>query len=86
MEWEARIDIDIAAAKKREDDFADLVANCDFDAVFADVDRDKFLILRNIEEIAGNFSEGNEFQANPETKLWLYEALKNAGAEIILTD
>ena len=63
----------------------ELFEKCDgeanFEPLFADAARCEDVIMANIEAIAANYCEGNEFSANGEEPPWLLSALLKAGAE-----
>jgi hypothetical protein len=52
--------------------------------IFTDAETYKALILENIDEIAGNFSEGNAFQPSGKEPKWLIDALLSNGALVVV--
>ena len=62
--------------------FYDALNDCIFDEVFANADRYKALIEENIEDIAGNFCEGNEYEPTGDEPTWLMKLLVDNGAEV----
>lgn len=73
---------EMKAARNLEDIFNDAVNDCNFDEVFSDADDFREMIEANIEEIAANFCEGNEFCPTGDEPTWLVPALLKAGAEV----
>ena len=63
-----------------EETFQAALDDCIFDVIFADADKYRELIEKNIDEIASNFTEENEFCASGDEPEWLMQALLKAGA------
>ena len=68
------------AARTPEDIFYDALNSYDFDSIFAAAEENKVFIFQNIEDIASNFCEENEFEVTSATPDWLLNALVKAGA------
>lgn len=68
--------------RELEETFQTALDDCDFDSIFKEPEKYKQLILDAIDEIAGNFCEGNEFEPTGAEPQWLLTALLKAGAEI----
>ena len=69
------------AARSDEDIFWDCVNDCLFDEILTDAERFKALILENISDIAGNFTEDYPYAATGDEPQWLLDALLKAGVE-----
>jgi len=75
-----------AAAEKSARDpasiFFDALNDCVFEEIFADAETYKALIEEHIEDIAGNFCEGNEYSPTGDEPAWLIKFLVDYGAEV----